>query len=233
MERLRTIILVAGIAFFGFAFVVMGVSAYAISGRDKVLTVEEVIDRDGVLEEIYDLQQRWPEAFAKAFGEPATEADWKRVEADAVREGHRIYVSEACWHCHSQFVRPVSNEALRFGPVSRAPEYQNELQLPVLFGTRRVGPDLSREAKVRPHDWQAAHLYRPRSVAPTSVMPDYTWFFDPPPAEGAAPVPNRRGLSLIAYLQWLGSWLRTPDYGWKTQPDAPAGPAEAKAGGEQ
>ncbi len=29
-------------------------------------------------------------------------------------------------------------------------EYQNELQRPVLFGTRRVGPDLSREGGRRP-----------------------------------------------------------------------------------
>ena len=54
-------------------------------------------------------------------------------------------MGEGCWHCHSQFVRPVSNEERRWGPVSKTEEYQNELQRPVMFGTRRVGPDLSRE----------------------------------------------------------------------------------------
>ena len=55
---------------------------------------------------------------------------------DALRTGHKTYIGEACWHCHSQFVRPVSNESLRYGPVSETWEYQNELQRPVMFGTR-------------------------------------------------------------------------------------------------
>src|SRR5438552_103190 len=110
MERLRTILLVAGLAFFFFAFVVMGVAAYAIAGRDPVLSVEQMVDRDGVLEEVYDLAARYPTSFAKNYGEPKTEADWKSAEAKLLRKGHEVYVAEACWHCHSQFVRPVSNE---------------------------------------------------------------------------------------------------------------------------
>ena len=67
--------------------------------------------------------------------------------AKALRTGRDVYVAEACWHCHSQFVRPVSNEDLRFGPVSTPEEYQNDMFLPHLFGTRRIGPDLE-EAKI-------------------------------------------------------------------------------------
>jgi cbb3-type cytochrome c oxidase subunit II len=98
-------------------------------------------------------------------------------------------------------VRPVSNEDLRFGPVSTAAEYQNMMNLPHLFGTRRVGPDLIRENGKHSNDWHVAHLYDPRSVAPYSVMPSYPWFFD------AARRPNERALALVAYLQWLGSWV--------------------------
>ena len=99
-------------------------------------------------------------------------------------------------------MRPVSSEDIRFGPVSTPEEYQNLMNLPHLFGTRRVGPDLIRQAGVHSNDWHAAHFYEPRNVAPYSVMPSYPWFFDEDKQ------PNERGLALIAYVQWLGSWAR-------------------------
>ncbi len=89
----------------------------------------------------------------------------------------------------------------------------------VLFGTRRVGPDLSREAARRSNDWHIAHFFKPRAVAPLSVMPEYTWFFD---ANG---VPNRDGMALITYMQWLGSWLDHYPY---YQGEGPAGPGPAE-----
>ena len=86
-----------------------------------------------VLGYFQDLKQRYPETFDKYYGEASREKC-----AEALRLGRRVYIGEACWHCHSQFVRPVSNEDRRWGPVSRSWEYQNELQRPVMFGTRRV-----------------------------------------------------------------------------------------------
>jgi len=75
----------------------------------------------------------------------------------------------------------------------------NEMFLPHLFGTRRVGPDLIREAGKHGNDWHAAHFYDPTIVAPTSVMPRYPWFYDDEK-------PNKLGLAMITYVQWLGSW---------------------------
>jgi len=75
------------------------------------------------------------------------------------------------------------------------------MNLPHLFGTRRVGPDLIRSAGRHSNDWHMAHLYDPRSVAPYAVMPSYPWFFD------AERRPTERALALVAYLQWLGSWI--------------------------
>jgi cbb3-type cytochrome oxidase cytochrome c subunit len=149
-----------------------------------------------VTPEFRELAVDYPTEFAAAFGTPSPES-----HATALREGKAIYIAEACWHCHSQFVRPVSNEALRFGPVSTPEEYQNDMNLPHLFGTRRVGPDLIRSAGRHSNDWHMAHLYDPRSVAPYSVMPSYPWFFDDERR------PTRRALALVAYLQWLGSWI--------------------------
>ena len=93
------------------------------------------------------------------------------------------------------------------GPVSKTEEYQNELQRPVMFGTRRVGPDLSREGGRRSNDWHAVHFFQPTLVSTGSPMPEYPWFFD-----GAPDKPNRRGLALITYIQWLGSWQESYPY---------------------
>lgn len=120
----------------------------------------------------------------------------------ALIRGRDLYIAEGCWHCHSQFVRPTANESLRYGPVSLPGEYQNILQLPQLFGTRRVGPDLSREAGKKSNDWHYAHLYKPTNVVPQSVMPAYPWYFE---VKESVPTPTADGKAIVAYLQWLGN----------------------------
>ena len=192
---------IAGLAFFALAFLVMGLLPWLMYVDDPELTLEQVIERDGISPDFVDLAERYPAEFHEYYGE-ATAVSY----AEAIRLGHHLYVGEACWHCHSQQVRPVSKENQRWGPASNAWEYQNEMQRPVLFGTRRVGPDLSREAARRTNDWHAAHFYRPTSVVPTSVMPEYPWFFD------ENRIPNKRGMALITYMQWLGTWLDVYPY---------------------
>ena len=76
-----------------------------------------------------------------------------------------------------------------------------------MFGTRRVGPDLSREGGRRSNDWQAVHLFKPVTLSPGSPMPEYPWLFD-----GAPDQPTKRGLALLTYLQWLGSWHESYPY---------------------
>jgi cbb3-type cytochrome c oxidase subunit II len=149
-----------------------------------------------------ELSKRYPEEFREAFVEPDVETC-----AEALRLGRQVYIGEGCWHCHSQFVRPVSNESQRYGAVSEAWEYQNELQRPVMFGTRRVGPDLSREGGRHANDWHTVHFFRPKMIVPDSPMPEYPWLFDGDPSK-----PNKRGLALITYVQWLGSWLDSYPY---------------------
>ena len=89
--------------------------------------------------------------------------------------GRDVYGKQICWHCHSQFVRPVNDEARRWGPVSQTGEYAWDL--PHFFGTRRVGPDLHREGGLRTDDWQLAHLWNPRWTVSRSVMPAFVWLF--------------------------------------------------------
>jgi hypothetical protein len=214
-ESKSGIFLVAGIGFFALAFVSNALVPAMMYRHLPEQTAEQLVNAN-LRFQFEDLAQRFPESFKAAFeteddpipADPEQAAAWyDRHCAEALRLGRKIYTGEGCWHCHSQFVRPVSNEDRRYGPVSQSWEYQNELQRPVLFGTRRVGPDLSREGGRRSSDWHAVHFFRPRTLSPDSPMPEYPWLFD-----GAPDHPNKRGLALLTYVQWLGSWLESYPY---------------------
>ena len=193
-EKFSTIFLLAGLCFLIVAFIVLGLGPATMVSSDK---------GQGLPKEV-------PQEFKQYY---------TSVEAyhQALMNGRDIYIKEACWHCHSQYVRPVSNETLRYGPVSQPGEYQNILNLPQLFGTRRVGPDLSRESGKRPNDWQFTHLFNPKWVEPQSVMPSFTWYFDVQSKDGkkvdisealnpdVVIKPKQGAIDLVAYLQWLGS----------------------------
>ena len=196
MERLGASFLIAGVLTFLLGFFLQGVMPVLTLRKLRVASVEEVAQH--VPPEFRQLAEDYPDEFRRAFGTPEP-ASFAR----ALAEGKAWYQAEGCWHCHSQYVRPVSNEDQRFGKVSWAAEYRNEMFLPHLFGTRRVGPDLIRESGKHGNDWHAAHFFDPTLVAPASVMPRYPWFFD-------GDTPNKTGLSMIAYMQWLGSWA-TPE----------------------
>jgi hypothetical protein len=209
-ESKAGVLLVGGLGFFVFAFLSNGLVPILMYQHLPEQQVTELTNAN-LMYQFEDLERRFPEAFEKAYGKPDANATpdeqnaWRRARAaEALTLGRKLYTGEGCWHCHSQFVRPVSNESLRYGPVSRTEEYQNALQRPVLFGTRRVGPDLSREGGRRSNDWQAVHLFKPRTVSTGSPMPEYAWFFDGDPSK-----PNRRGLAVLTYVQWLGSWLES------------------------
>ncbi len=196
---------IGGVAFFIFAFVSNGLVPILMYEDLKERTAVEMVN-ENTLYSYDDLARRYPEQFKATIGDPGQDDKAKKeLCAQLLEEGRKIYVGEGCWHCHSQFIRPVGNESRRFGPVAKTEEYQNVLQRPVLFGTRRVGPDLSREGGRRGNDWQAIHFWKPQSVSADSPMPSYPWFFD-----GNDPnKPNRRGLAIIMYVQWLGSWLES------------------------
>jgi cbb3-type cytochrome c oxidase subunit II len=283
MDRLRNILLFAALGCFALSFLLSGLYPWLITSGARPEADWDEVSRV-VPEEFKDLKERWPVAFATTFPgsdsalsaeqiaglagddarRAASEAAWRAALKQALRDGRDTYVGEGCWHCHSQYVRPVSNESARFGPVSTWQQDNNVLQRPVMWGTRRVGPDLTYEGGLHGNDWHAAHLWDPRSTSPDSVMPAYTWLFREgfqvrrriapdvadraglspetsyavpgvyatrPAAEQAlarhaaslpAPLaaeaerlfvaPGREltgaGLSLLAYLQWLGTWKR-------------------------
>ena len=87
--------------------------------------------------------------------------------------GRDIYIREGCYTCHSQMVRPMRAELLRYGNWTRAGEvvYDRPFQL----GSRRIGPDLQRVGGKYPDAWHYEHMRDPRSTSPGSIMPPYPW----------------------------------------------------------
>lgn len=214
MERFSFIFLIAGIGFFALAFAVSGYIPMLPVADLEVRTVEQLAAQPPL--DFYELAEQYPEAFEKAFGRHKAETgeyDMPAAFEEALRLGHRTYIGEACWHCHSQQVRPWGHDEDRYGRVSFPEEYHHELAQPPLWGTRRVGPDLIRLGGTRSNDWHVAHFWHPPDVNPLSVMPDYRWFFekdDPATPGNESLTPNKTGLSIIAYVQWLGSWIDAP-----------------------
>jgi cytochrome c oxidase cbb3-type subunit I/II len=108
------------------------------------------------------------------------ELKWVRYDSTDYSEleqlGRQVYIREGCWYCHSQFVRPVTGETRRWGPVSEAGEYA--FDVPHLFSTRRIGPDLTRVGLKYSDEWHLAHFWDPRMVVPDSIMPRFRALFD-------------------------------------------------------
>lgn len=99
--------------------------------------------------------------------------------------GRDIYVSEGCYNCHSQMIRTMTPDILRYGDYSRLGEsiYDHPFQ----WGSKRTGPDLAREGGdiqagselmrigKRSNDWHYLHMMDPRQVSDGSNMPNYSW----------------------------------------------------------
>ena len=96
-----------------------------------------------------------------------------RVYTPLELAGRNIYIREGCYACHSQMIRTLGDEVERYGPYSRAVE--SKYDHPMLWGSKRTGPDLARIGGKYSDDWHVAHLINPRAVVPTSIMPRYAY----------------------------------------------------------
>jgi len=105
--------------------------------------------------------------------ETVEEAPDMRVYTPLELAGRNIYVREGCYACHSQMIRTLRDEVERYGPFSLAVESQYDH--PMLWGSKRTGPDLARVGGKYSDAWHVAHLINPRDVVPASVMPRYGW----------------------------------------------------------
>jgi cytochrome c oxidase cbb3-type subunit 2 len=112
-------------------------------------------------------------------------------DSTAAERGRRVYLSEGCIHCHSQYIRPGSRDEKIWGSA-RDVKFALEAQ-PVLIGNRRQGPDLSNVGARRSTAWLKAHFIEPRTLVPKSPMPSYAHLFA-----------DNRGDDLVSYLAESG-----------------------------
>jgi cytochrome c oxidase cbb3-type subunit I/II len=209
MRNAKLIALIAGFAFISLALVIQGLLPAAMKETRVVKVTKTIRTNLGELKDV------------------AGETE----DYDALlRRGRQIYIREGCWYCHSMYVRPVAGEQRRWGPVSQVGEYAYDV--PHTFGTRRIGPDLTRDGGKYGDDWHRAHFFDARMVVPDSIMPKFTWLFEKyqeKEKEGEAAeesqglpkernaqglreqlgvrsdfVPNADGKALIAFVQNLG-----------------------------
>ncbi len=107
------------------------------------------------------------------IGETVEEAPDMRVYTPLELVGRDIFIREGCYACHSQMIRTLRDEVERYGPYSLAVE--SKYDHPMLWGSKRTGPDLARLGGKYSDAWHVAHLMNPRDVVPESVMPRYGW----------------------------------------------------------
>jgi cytochrome c oxidase cbb3-type subunit 2 len=145
--------------------------------------------------------------------------------------GRDVYLREGCYNCHSQMIRPLQAETLRYGHYSTAGEFVYDR--PFQWGSKRTGPDLHRVGGKYSDEWHRIHLVNPRDVVPESNMPAYAWL-ENAPLDGAQAATHMRALrrvgvpftdaqiaaapaevkgktemdALVAYLQSLGLALK-------------------------
>jgi len=92
--------------------------------------------------------------------------------------GRDLYIREGCYNCHSQMIRTLVPDVLRYGDYSRLGE--SIYDHPYQWGSRRTGPDLARVGGKYPDVWHYRHMEDPRSISVGSNMPNYPWLLANP-----------------------------------------------------
>ncbi len=89
--------------------------------------------------------------------------------------GRDLYVRDGCYLCHSQMIRTLVPDVMRYGDYSRLGE--SIWDHPYQWGSRRTGPDLARVGSKYNNAWHFDHLLNPRAISTGSNMPNYPWLF--------------------------------------------------------
>jgi cytochrome c oxidase cbb3-type subunit 2 len=133
------------------------------------------------------------------------------AQPSQVDRGRRVYISEGCISCHSQYVRPNTSDVLMWGPVESIQELRQ--QQPPLIGNRRQGPDLAEVGGRRSPMWLKAHFFNPAEVSGASIMPSFGFLFN-----------DERGDDLVAYLASLRTSgtaeHQVAEKSWKPSPES-------------
>ncbi len=103
------------------------------------------------------------------------DAPTQRVYTPLELAGRDIYVREGCYNCHSQMIRSLVGDVLRYGKSGRITE--SVYDFPFQWGSKRTGPDIQRVGGKYPNIWHFQHMMDPRSTSIGSVMPSYSWLY--------------------------------------------------------
>jgi cytochrome c oxidase cbb3-type subunit 1 len=174
LENPSTVGIVAGVVFFVGSFFILGALPWLQAGTRSTTVADAITGLSVEVNRYSPLEER----------------------------GRQVYIRDGCWQCHSQYIRPVTGETMRWGPVSQVGE--SAYDRPHMFSTRRIGPDLTRVGRKYGDDWHIAHLWNPQHVVPDSIMPRFTWLFEEQQGN-APPQLTEDGKALVAYLQRLGT----------------------------
>jgi len=108
--------------------------------------------------------------------------------------GRDIYLREGCYNCHSQMIRPLRGDTLRYGHYSLAGEFVYDH--PFQWGSKRTGPDLARVGGKYSDEWHRVHMTNPRDLVPESNMPAYPWLVGAA-VDGAGMAPRMKALRIV------------------------------------
>jgi cytochrome c oxidase cbb3-type subunit I/II len=108
--------------------------------------------------------------------------------------GRDLYVAEGCYNCHSQMIRTLVPDVMRYGRAGVADDYshlgESLFDHPYQWGSKRTGPDLAREggplvtgsthvrSGKRDNKWHWFHFMNPRWANEDSNMPPYPWLYE-------------------------------------------------------
>jgi cytochrome c oxidase cbb3-type subunit I/II len=108
--------------------------------------------------------------------------------------GRDIYIAEGCYNCHSQMIRTLKPDVMRYGRTGVADDYshlgESIYDHPYQWGSKRTGPDLAREGGPlaqgakhmrigkRDNVWHYNHFLNPRQTSNGSNMPNYPWLYE-------------------------------------------------------
>jgi cytochrome c oxidase cbb3-type subunit I/II len=109
--------------------------------------------------------------------------------------GRDLYVSEGCYNCHSQMIRTLVPDVMRYGRAGVVDDYshlgESIYDHPYQWGSKRTGPDLAREGGPlvadtksgmrigkRDNVWHYNHFMNPRQINEASIMPGYAWLYE-------------------------------------------------------
>ena len=160
----------------GFVFTVLVLFAILVGGVVQIIPTVVIANKVPV--EVAEYQAQLASAEGGVEDEAMAEkARWLQQPYSPLElAGRDLYIREGCYVCHSQMIRPLRHEVLRYGEYSRLEE--SVFDHPFQWGSKRTGPDLARVGGKYANLWHYLHFMDPRSTSPASNMPSYAFLKD-------------------------------------------------------